>query len=548
MSEMEQRKQDGKQGAERVAASEKRTAIPAATILVVDDHAPTRQFLMTLLGYKGHRLLEASDGVEALAIARAESPDLILSDVLMPTMDGYEFVRQLRNDPSISRTKVVFCTAMYHVEQARALAAACGVLHTICKPAEPESVLQIVNAALSEELPLAPVAVPEEFDREHLKLVTNKLFKKVSELERAKLQNAEILDIARQLASERSSQDLLHNLCLAARKLTGARFAAVGLIKPGETVLQSFFVAGLDAPMMERLQPRPTSSGLLEQTCQSRQPVRVGDSGSDPITAGFPRPHGLTRPCLSVPLNSGAALYGVLYLVEKLGADSFTEHDEAIAISLAVQATVNYENHRRQEELKQYALELELQIAQRKQLEERAYILSRAVEGSHELIGIADCDGQFTYANDAFLQVLGFASRKLMGQHFAVVLSRNNPATLNEQIGVRSYEAGGWKGECLMAREDGSDLQAYLRTSQIRDEEGRLLGSVGIAEDISERKRSELELFQAKEAAELANRAKSEFLANMSHEIRTPMNGILGMTGLLLEKSSPPSSPNIYIW
>ncbi len=106
---MEQRKQDGKQGAERVAASEKRTAIPAATILVVDDHAPTRQFLMTLLGYKGHRLLEASDGVEALAIARAESPDLILSDVLMPTMDGYEFVRQLRNDPSISRTKVVFC-------------------------------------------------------------------------------------------------------------------------------------------------------------------------------------------------------------------------------------------------------------------------------------------------------------------------------------------------------------------------------------------------------------------------------------------------------
>ena len=72
----------------------------------------------------------------------------ILSDVLMPAMDGYEFVRQLRNDRLISRMKVVFCTAVYHVEQARALAAACGVLHTISKPAEPETVLQTVNAAL----------------------------------------------------------------------------------------------------------------------------------------------------------------------------------------------------------------------------------------------------------------------------------------------------------------------------------------------------------------------------------------------------------------
>jgi DNA-binding NarL/FixJ family response regulator len=116
--------------------------------------------------------------MEALAVARAEKPDLILSDVLMPTMDGYEFVRQLRNDPLISRTKVVFCTAVYHVEQARALAAACGVLYTICKPAEPDTVIQIVEAALSKAPPVPP-ALPEEFDREHLKLLAKFIMKNV---------------------------------------------------------------------------------------------------------------------------------------------------------------------------------------------------------------------------------------------------------------------------------------------------------------------------------------------------------------------------------
>ena len=257
----------------RATALHQRPATPKATILVVDDHAPSLQFLTTLLGYEGHRLLEASDGMQALAIARAERPDLILSDVLMPTMDGYEFVRQLRNDPLISGTTVVFCTAIYHVEQARALAAACGVFHIICKPAEPETVLQTVRTVLSNAPPVPP-ALPEEFDREHLKLLTNKLFKKVSQLEQVTLQNSEILGIARQLASEQNSGNLLQNLCLAARKLTGARFAAVGLLKTGEPLLQSFFVAGVDARTTDHgAAQAPVDFRGATETCVSRAPA-----------------------------------------------------------------------------------------------------------------------------------------------------------------------------------------------------------------------------------------------------------------------------------
>src|SRR6185295_4235907 len=123
-----------------------------AKILVVDDRPTNRDFLRTLLGYQNHHVVEAADGAEALALARTERPDLVISDILMPTMDGYEFVHRLRSDPQIAGIPVIFNTAHYLDREARALAKTCRVSHIIHKPAEPEAVLRTV----SEGLGLAP--------------------------------------------------------------------------------------------------------------------------------------------------------------------------------------------------------------------------------------------------------------------------------------------------------------------------------------------------------------------------------------------------------
>jgi signal transduction histidine kinase/DNA-binding response OmpR family regulator len=157
-----------------------------ATILVVDDQPTNREFLTTLLAYQGHRLFEATGGAEALELVYAQRPDLVIADIVMPAMDGYEFVRQLRADSEIAATPVMFYTATYNEPEARLLARACGVEHILSKPAEPRTILDTVALALAKPVPSASAAPPADtFERDHTRLLTDKLARKVTELEAA---------------------------------------------------------------------------------------------------------------------------------------------------------------------------------------------------------------------------------------------------------------------------------------------------------------------------------------------------------------------------
>jgi CheY-like chemotaxis protein len=102
-------------------------------ILIADDRASSRELIRTLLEHAGYEVFEAADGQEAVEVARAISPDLILLDIQMPRLDGYGSVRQMRLDPQLKHLPIVALTASaMHTDRDRVLSA--GFTEYITKP------------------------------------------------------------------------------------------------------------------------------------------------------------------------------------------------------------------------------------------------------------------------------------------------------------------------------------------------------------------------------------------------------------------------------
>ena len=120
-----------------------------ARILIIEDNPANMMLMAYLLSAAGHAVIEALDGQKGLAIARDDSPDLVLCDLQLPGMDGYEVAQRLKLDPGLVAVPRVAVTAFAMVgDRDKALAA--GFNGYIAKPIDPESFVGEIEAYLSK--------------------------------------------------------------------------------------------------------------------------------------------------------------------------------------------------------------------------------------------------------------------------------------------------------------------------------------------------------------------------------------------------------------
>lgn len=388
-----------------------------ATILVVDYRPANREFLAVLLGHAGHIAQEAQDGDEALGHARRGPPDLIISDILMPTMDGVELVRELRADPELRHIPVIFYTATFRHAEAQVLAASCGVSTVILKPSEPHALLDAIHReiGLPAFTPAGPLPVSRGRDlaaatdrlcRSSIEDVTalqrqihavmegddspngkvrqlHQISAALNQLTRAhaiSMRLATLIELAIDLATQRVPKQLLEVFCRAAHSILNAKYAAVCILDENGRV-QRHVVWGMSeqqtADVLATFEP---TEGIFGALLDDKEPRRLHGVAASHVLLGLPSSHPIVDNFLGVGIRSESRGIGWFYVAGKLGGGRFQEEDEQVAIILASLLAREYENAELYDSLKRHvdALAAELDERQRaldqeEQLHDLAY-------------------------------------------------------------------------------------------------------------------------------------------------------------------------------
>lgn len=487
---------------------------PKVNILLVDDRPENLLALEAILGDLGENLVKANSGKEALKCLLNQDFAVILLDVQMPEIDGFETAALIRGRERSRYTPIIFLTAFStsdtHVYQGYSL----GAVDYLLKPIQPTVLRSKVSMFVE------------------LYKNTAKVKQQALELEAV---NAEL----------RESEE---------------RFRSLSVCSP-----VGIFLTDVEGnctytnPRCQTICGFPLAESRGEGWLQSVHPderdrvfadwytfTREGKEYSGEFRLLTPK--GIIR---WTHVRSSPLLSGRGELIGHVGTmEDITERKQAAAVLNKAKEELEIKVEERTAELKNAIQDLQSEIAERRrteqELRESQQRLSLLFQQTPLAVIEWNTDFENTAWNPAAEAIFGYSKSEAIGCKALDLIVAPNAKEhvrqvwndlLTEKVGIRSTNENITK--------DGRVITCEWYNTPLVDSNGKAIGAAALALDISDRLRAQKELTQAKEAAEVANRAKSDFLSVVSHELRTPLTSVLGFAKIIKKKLETAIFPEV---
>jgi PAS domain S-box-containing protein len=511
-------------------------------ILIVDDREENLYLLEALLKGSGYEVVSALNGKESLVKLHSEKIDMIISDILMPVMDGFTLCKECKVDEKLKSIPFIFYTATYKDERDEELALKLGADKYLIKPMEPEKLIEAIRG-LFQDMNAGKTSVKSSIlqeEREIYKLYNERLIKKLekkmleleAEVAQRKLYGEKLERLNRLLHAIRNvnqiivrqndRQGLIQAVCDNFTKIGGYYNAWIALFDDSGKVF-----AAAEAGMGEEVLPlirrfgRDDSIVCIRQAMNRQGAVVIKNPGSVCGDCQL-REKDSNGDIIAIRFEHNNKVYGLLVasiptnIIENEEENALLEEIAGdIAFALAGIET---------RELKEQAEKSLIQSE-----EKCRTIFNATVDG----IILADSQsGKFATGNTAISRMLGYTEKELATIGVEDIHPKEELPQIIEKFKAQSRGEISLSMDIPVKRKDGSIFYADINSAPVTF--GGKTYLMGVFRDITERRQMQEKLLITERLSSVG-----ELASGIAHEINNPLTGIIGFSQILLEKDLP---------